>query len=184
MPELTTANDMLGALTAGNPPYWISQTALHARPNKYGQLYQSTRAAFYPEVTVRIPTNNKTKRGYAKPQRRRIDLVALSRINYRAWQPLVIGVEIKVTEHDLCSDTKIPDYLPYCDYFYLAVPAEMKAVADARIDADLPGLGLLLLFSGPTIRLVRYPTRTDVLAADRANIFAELLMHQFTRSGE
>src|SRR5262249_32511375 len=35
-----------------------------------------------------------------------------------------VGVEIKVAMADLKADDKWPEYLPWCDFFYFAVPPE------------------------------------------------------------
>jgi hypothetical protein len=49
---------------------------------------------------------------------RRLDVAALGRDGD------IVGVEIKVSVADLSADGKWPDYLPYCDLFYFAVPPE------------------------------------------------------------
>ena len=50
------------------------------------------------------------------PNGRRLDVAALGR------DGAIIGVEIKVSVADLSADDKWPDYLPFCDLFYFAVP--------------------------------------------------------------
>ena len=50
------------------------------------------------------------------PNGRRADMVALDASG------LLTIVEIKVSRADLIADTKWPDYLDYCDFFYWAVP--------------------------------------------------------------
>jgi hypothetical protein len=47
---------------------------------------------------------------------RRLDVAALGS------DGTVMGLEIKVSVADLRADDKWPDYLPYCDLFYFAVP--------------------------------------------------------------
>ena len=47
---------------------------------------------------------------------RRLDIAALG------TDGTIVGVEIKVSVADLRADDKWPDYLPYCDEFYFAVP--------------------------------------------------------------
>ena len=181
---MTDATYIYTALTTGCPPQWIQQTALHVRPNKHGSPYDTTQAAFYPEVTIRIPTGQTTRRGYPKPQRRRLDLVALVRLNYRAWQPVIIGIEIKASQYDLLSDAKLPQYLPYCDLFFLAAPAELHTPAKERIAADLPGCGLVLIYADHIARIVQLPALVPPDHTRRAELLGELLMHQFTRNGE
>lgn len=48
---------------------------------------------------------------------RRADLFALNERGH------AVLVEIKTSEADFRADAKWPDYLPYCDAFYFAVPA-------------------------------------------------------------
>jgi len=50
--------------------------------------------------------------------RRRADVLALNRAGH------IILVEIKSSEADFRADGKWPEYLPYCDAFYFAVPAD------------------------------------------------------------
>jgi len=50
------------------------------------------------------------------PNGRRADIMALS------GKGEIVIVEIKVSRADLLGDGKWPDYLPYCDRFYWAVP--------------------------------------------------------------
>ena len=47
---------------------------------------------------------------------RRVDVMALGS------DGLFLAAEVKVTTTDFLGDTKWPDYLPYCDSFYFAVP--------------------------------------------------------------
>ncbi len=50
--------------------------------------------------------------------RRRADVLALNRDGH------VILIEIKTSEVDFRADAKWPQYLPFCDAFYFAVPAD------------------------------------------------------------
>lgn len=55
------------------------------------------------------------------PNRRRVDVIGLD-----AGGDFSI-VEVKISVADFRADLKWPDYLPYCDRFYFAVPAEFPA---------------------------------------------------------
>jgi hypothetical protein len=124
---------------------WVNEVVLQEYPNDYApnQPYKTTNAKFFTEVTVRIPTENLTRRGKPKPQRRRMDLVAVVLPHIKVWQPLLIGVEVKVSKSDLMGDDKIADYLDYCHLFYVAVPVDLVNEAKAKI-AKLNGVGLLV----------------------------------------
>ena len=47
---------------------------------------------------------------------RRVDVMGL------AQDGVLVATEVKVSTADLLGDRKWPDYLPYCDAFYFAVP--------------------------------------------------------------
>src|SRR2546423_13803453 len=55
---------------------------------------------------------------FSLPNGRRMDVAAVGS------DGTIMGVEIKVSIADLSADDKWPDYLPYCDLFYFAVPPE------------------------------------------------------------
>ncbi len=180
-----TADDIIIALTASGPvPPWVQYAALLMRSNDYNQPYETTAVNFFPEVTVRLETDQRTRRGKPKPQRRRLDLVALVQPHYREWRPFVIGVEIKVSEHDLAGDYKLYDYLHYCHLFYLAVPHYLYVAALAKIEAH-PGIenaGLLLVDPHPepgAIVNARTPAPIIPAPADLAGLYAELLIRPF-----
>lgn len=190
MPEMT-AFDVLSTLTTvapgdpgrGSSPDWVQQAACHADPPKFGgRHYQTTAVNFFPEVTVRVPAEGKTRRGKPRLQRRRFDLVALVQTHYKNFTPLAIGVEIKVSRHDLLADDKLSDYLPYVHLFYLAVPAELEGDATDKVTSlNRPAApaGLLLVGeAGVTIR--RHPEKpaqpTDTHLKE---LYAELLLRPF-----
>lgn len=72
---------------------------------------------------------------------RRVDVAALDR------HGTMIAVEIKVSMADLRSDMKWPEYLPFCDRFYFALPP------------DFP--------HGILDNSVYLPQRTGIILADR-----------------
>jgi len=66
---------------------------------------------------------------------RRIDVVGIVRESYKTPLPTVIGVEIKVDVNDLKRDATVTEYMPFCHYFYLALPNEpamIEAAAASR----------------------------------------------------
>ena len=52
------------------------------------------------------------------------------------------GIEIKIAKNDLLKDEKMAEYANYCDFFYVAVPPELKEDAKSIM---LPEWGLLLI---------------------------------------
>ncbi len=102
------------------------------------------------------------------PNRRRVDAIGLG-----AGGDFVI-VEIKVSVADFRSDNKWPNYLPYCDRFYFAVPPEFprSIIPDeyGLIVAD--GYGAAIRREAPehpmtTQRRKRQQMRFALTAADR-----------------
>lgn len=155
---------------------WVHEIVLREYPNDYAphEPYKTTNAKFVTEVTVRLPTEELTRRGKPKPQRRRMDLVAVVLPHIKVWQPLLIGVEVKVSKSDLMGDNKIADYLDYCHLFYLAVPSDLVAEAKAKI-ANLHGVGLLVN-NGGKVSIVHHATRRELTAENQRDLQAELLL--------
>lgn len=180
-----TAKDIITALKQhpGDAPCpaWIQEAALLARPNKFGRLYETTRAAFYTEVTVRVPAVKVAKRTgkrYRTLQRRRLDLAALVRPNYKAFEPVVIGVEVKVNKHDLLNDKKYLDYLDFCRLFYFATPPALADDAHEKICREIVTAGLLLV-TAETVTVARPPYLLPTKDKNLKEIYAELLLKQF-----
>lgn len=61
---------------------------------------------------------------------RRIDFLAVENMTTEnLWELNIHGIEIKVDEYDLLNDEKYTEYTEFVDYFYLAVPEELKDIA-------------------------------------------------------
>lgn len=69
------------------------------------------------------------------------------------------GIEIKVSKSDLMNDTKMSEYMFFCDYFYIAVPNELKECAKLYINeqAHPEQFGLLLFDEKNEIHIEIYP---------------------------
>lgn len=185
-----TASDIIIALIAGDPcPNWVSRTAIKVDPptvypGQVARFYETTGVVFFPEVTVRIPLAGTTRRGKPALQRRRMDLVGVIQPHFKNFQPFVVGVEVKVSGHDLRNDEKLQAYLDYCHAFFLAVPEDMERLAQEKISFT-PGLdccGLLTVSDDGQVEYakapqIRYPT-LECLAA----LYAELLIRPFKRA--
>jgi len=189
---MITANQIICALK-GSPddasqapppcPAWVCQAALLFRPNRFGRPYDTIQVQFFTQVTVRIPATKIAKRSkqpYETLQRRRLDLVALVQPNYKAYEPLAIGVEVKVAEADLVGDSKLIAYLPYVHLFYLAVPRALSGAARRKLAAmpDLSPAGLLLVDEQGT-RLEIQPKLTRPTDTHLKELYAELLIKPF-----
>jgi hypothetical protein len=202
----TTASQILATLITSNGdscPLWIAQAAAYINLPAYGSgIYETTAVNFFPEVTVRLPMEGTTRRGKPRLQRRRIDLAALVQAHYRNFEPIAIGVEIKVSAADLLADNKLIDYLPYVHLFYLAVPPALEDDALNKL-ADIPWspvpeaanfgpIGLLIVGDNHvTIRhhpdLVKLEKRAQSDSAHPTDahlkeLYAELLLRPFKRA--
>jgi hypothetical protein len=135
---MITAKTVLSTLTTGDPcPDWIRQAAAYIDPPRYGGTYETTAVNFFPEVTVRLPVAGTTRRGKQKLQRRRFDLIGFVQTHYKNFEPVTVGVEIKVDRNDLLNDEKLTDYLPYVHLMYLGVPPDLEDDALNKL-GDIP----------------------------------------------
>lgn len=74
---------------------------------------------------------------------RRIDAFVVENITSREPKDMTLrGIEIKISKGDLLRDEKMSEYANYCDYFYVAVPPELKNDA---LSIMAPSWGLLLI---------------------------------------
>lgn len=129
-------------------------------------------AKYHREVTVRIPSELKTRFDKPKPQRRRIDVVALVKPHYKAWgnELFSVGFEIKVSESDLKCDKKYTDYLGYSDYFLFAVPTGLVSAAKHKINGD-PRIGL---FDTESSEILVMPERQEVTDKNAFELYRQI----------
>lgn len=74
---------------------------------------------------------------------RRIDAFVIENITSSEPKDMTLrGIEIKISRGDLHRDEKMSEYALYCDYFYVAVPPELK---DDALSIMSPEWGLLLI---------------------------------------
>ncbi|HYM16981.1 MAG TPA: MmcB family DNA repair protein [Micropepsaceae bacterium] len=110
---------------------------------------------------------------FSLPNGRRMDVAGLGN------DGAIVGVEIKVSLADLSADDKWPDYLPYCDLFYFAVPPEFP---HERVPAS-SGLMVADRFGGSILRPAKrnalHATRRKALTLRFAQIAAERLARAF-----
>ena len=104
------------------------------------------------------------------PNRRRADVVGLGSGNE------FIIVEVKSTAADFRSDTKWPEYLPYCDRFYFAVPENfpIKILPDDHGLIIADSFGAAIRREAPenpisTLRRRRQLLRFALTASERLN---------------
>lgn len=100
---------------------WVNQIVKQFANSKYWP-YDTTDHKLFREVTIRKPTGAKNRWGEDALKRYRLDAVAVIRINAHRYNPIIVGIEVKVDKHDLRHDAKMQEYLDYVDCFYLVTP--------------------------------------------------------------
>jgi hypothetical protein len=121
---MTTAN----IIQSLKNPQWAIDT-INQKKMDYFQLFT--------EVAVSSGTSSKP---------RRIDIVSIVKESNKGPLPTVIGIEVKINIHDLKRDMKLTEYIPFCHYFYLAIPNE-QAMIDAAASVTTKEIGILCVTS-------------------------------------
>lgn len=103
--------------------FWLKEVALKTFPF-ITKMTTPPVFSLHSEITVRIATNETTRFGKPKPQRRRFDAIALVKPFYSAYgnDLFTVGFEIKVNKNDLINDEKFKDYMGFTDFFFFVVP--------------------------------------------------------------
>ena len=109
---------------------------------------------------------------FSLPNGRRLDVAALGS------DGTIVGVEIKVSLADLAADGKWPDYLPFCEVFYFAVPPDFPL-------ATLPASTGLIVADRFGGAIVRDAARTPIHPSRRRALtlrFAQTAACRLARS--
>ena len=88
---------------------------------------------------------------------RRIDYLVIENITtpeHSRNDIRIHAVEIKVDLHDLTGDHKMIEYIPFCDCFWIAVPADRQDMISAAEDLEIPGAGLLAISGDREVAVV------------------------------
>lgn len=96
---------------------------------------------------------------------RRIDFLAVENMTTEnLWELNIHGIEIKVTESDFINDEKYTEYTEFVDYFYLAVPEELKDIA---LKNKFKDCGLIVISKDKTnkfiAKVIEAPARLNPL---------------------
>ena len=139
---------------------------------------------FFPEVTIRYSSGNKTRFGEEKLEHFRNDGILFIRPGQWGLNGLptkmkafTVGLEIKENLKDLAADDKLLMYMGWTDFYFLMVPSELKKEALAKLEIiNDARLGLLIYDGFPTV--VRIPLRQDCLFANKYAIAMECLFFE------
>ena len=129
---------------------------------------------FFPEVTVRYTSDQKTRFSDDKQEHFRNDGVLFVRPGQwglnatpTKMKAFTVGLEIKERLEDLAGDEKILMYMGWTDFYFLVVPPELELAAIAKLDViNDARLGLFVM--NPAFpRVVRVPLRQDSIYANK-----------------
>ena len=83
------------------------------------------------------------------------------------WNHIVLrGIEIKISKSDLLSDKKMSEYTEYCDYFYIAIPADDEDLLEAVDMVRLPDWGVITVSVDGVVTVVHEPKQQNPMFRD------------------
>ncbi len=109
---------------------------------------------------------------------RRIDAMIAETVTASARDEVVLrGIEIKISSQDLVADHKMQEYTSYCDYFYIAIPAEDAELLAAAESVRRTAWGLLTVSKDGKVTVVHEPDKLDPAGRDKtlANCIIKLI---------
>lgn len=99
---------------------------------------------------------------------RRIDAMIAETITETERDKVTLrGIEIKVDTNDLLGDHKMQEYTQYCDYFYIAVPADDPEILSAAQSVRRPGWGILTVTKGGEVTVAQEPKQLSPIFRDK-----------------
>ena len=126
-------------------------------------------AVFYDRYTqskYRLMTEFAVQTG-TSAHARRIDALILENRTVeaeKAYKIHIHAVEIKVSKHDLLSDHKMQEYTDYADFFWIAVPEELKADAESIM---LNNWGLISIDNEKKLHVIKKAELHDAIFRDQ-----------------
>lgn len=99
---------------------------------------------------------------------RRIDAMVVENVTVSERDTVVLrGIEIKIDTDDLLNDHKMQEYTEFCDFFYIAIPAEDSEILAAAQSVRRPGWGILTVTKGGEVTVVQEPERLSPVFRDK-----------------
>ena len=147
--ETITAADIVLALSR---PNWLKNSV-----DTYTDRYMQSKYRVLTEFAVQTGTSRHA---------RRIDALVLENHTVEAEKPYNLhahAIEIKVSKHDLLSDHKMQEYTDYADFFWIAVPEELKADAESIMLNDW---GLITIDEKKELHVVKKAELHDAIFRD------------------
>lgn len=190
--NITRSHEMAGEMRAIlEGGQWLEGLIQNVYPSSSGKPYKTTLSSFFREVVIREENGKNTRKSKEAFDRYRVDFVAVCQPKNTVFRPWVIGIEIKLDEHDLRANyRKVKTYREYFDYFFLAVPDGLVNVAKGaqKENADIKGIGLIscgLMNDGvKDSRIIYTPPQYEVSEINARKMAHELLVKQMRYGGE
>lgn len=148
--ETITAADIVLALSR---PNWLKNSV-----DTYTDRYAPSKYRVLTEFAVQTGTSHHA---------RRIDALVLENHTVEAEKPYNLhahAIEIKVSKHDLLSDHKMQEYTDYADFFWIAVPEELKADAESIMLNDW---GLITIDEKKELHVIKKAELHDAIFRDK-----------------
>lgn len=148
--ETITAADIVLALSRRN---WLINNV-----DTYTDRYTVSKYRVLTEFAVQTGTSHHA---------RRIDALILENRTVeaeKAYNVHIHAVEIKVSKHDLLSDHKMQEYTDYADFFWIAVPVELK---DDALSIMLPEWGLITIDDKKELHVIKKAELHDAIFRDQ-----------------
>lgn len=148
--ETITAADIVLALSRRN---WLINNV-----DTYTDRYTVSKYRVLTEFAVQTGTSHHA---------RRIDALILENRTVeaeKAYNVHIHAVEIKVSKHDLLSDHKMQEYTDYADFFWIAVPEELKADAESIM---LSNWGLITIDNEKKLHVIKKAELHDAIFRDQ-----------------
>ncbi|WP_343018495.1 MmcB family DNA repair protein [Catenibacterium mitsuokai] len=148
--ETITAADIVLALSRRN---WLINNV-----DTYTDRYTVSKYRVLTEFAVQTGTSHHA---------RRIDALILENRTVeaeKAYNVHIHAVEIKVSKHDLLSDHKMQEYTDYADFFWIAVPVELK---DDALSIMLPEWGLITIDDQKELHVIKKAELHDAIFRDQ-----------------
>lgn len=109
---------------------------------------------------------------------RRIDAMVFETVTAAERDEIVIrGIEIKVSKSDLLRDHKMEEYTSFCDYFYIAIPADDPEILAAAESIRRSSWGVLIVSKEGGVTVVHEPEKMEAVFRDKtlANCILRLI---------
>ena len=148
--ETITAADIVLALSR---PNWLKNSV-----DTYSDRYTQSKYRVLTEFAVCTGTSRHA---------RRIDGLVMENLTVaaeKAYNVHIHAVEIKVSKHDLLSDHKMQEYTDYADFFWIAVPEELKADAESIMLNDW---GLITIDKKKELHVIKKAELHDAIFRDQ-----------------